>query len=391
MTDSNASSPERERLLREEPSPCPQSPSPQDLRDLWVAVDDSLQHVVRLLAAISFCMMVVIVCRVLSPPAIQLNTDIFPTTERLEDHENETQRAIISLYDAAVFIFAIAAATCLVLALFYFHFYCFLKTWIMMNTCFILSQAFVALLGYLTLATNVEVDIFTAEFVVWNLTTVGIICVYYKGPLFLQQVYLIIQSSFIALMIIELIPNWTLWLVLSFMPLWDLMAVLCVVGPLRLLIEMAREADDSILRGVVFSTGTSNVSTKRFSNTDDTEMKSITGRPDRTRKGSTCGSPDNRENLREGAFEGGVVMGLGDFVFYSVLVGKVASYGNWNLIAACFVAVLVGVCLTLLLLVIAGTPLPALPMSLALGLLSVVFSTPIEMFTDQLTQRQVFI
>ena len=65
-------------------------------------------------------------------------------------------------------------------------------------------------------------------------------------------------------------------------------------------------------------------------------------------------------------YEGhGIKLGLGDFVFYSLLVGR-ACLSSITAFAACAIAVLAGLCATLALLPVLERVLPALPISVRL-------------------------
>ncbi|CAL0307180.1 unnamed protein product [Lupinus luteus] len=65
---------------------------------------------------------------------------------------------------------------------------------------------------------------------------------------------------------------------------------------------------------------------------------------------------------------GAIKLGLGDFIFYSVLVGRAAMY-DFMTVYACYLAIIAGLGVTLILLAVYRKALPALPVSVALGVL----------------------
>lgn len=91
-------------------------------------------------------------------------------------------------------------------------------------------------------------------------------------------------------------------------------------------------------------------------------------------------------------YEGNQIkLGLGDFVFYSLLVGR-ASLRSTAALVACAVAVLAGLCATLALLPVLERVLPALPISIAAGILFYFASwLMIEPLAAAAAQRSLFL
>lgn len=245
------------------------------------------------------------------------------------------------------------------------------------TTFFVISGAIV-----LELLQRAEIGVDWVSFLVLltNFALVGGVTLFaMPAPLLLKQTYLIVLSCSVAY-IFTFIPEWTAWVLLLGMSVYDLFAVLVDVGPLKKLVELAEERDEDIPALVYQSrpSAPKNVSRERTETeyAVGPEQDDPTGisrpRPEEDRDRAEGGDTEPLVQVEEADGHvhslSGIKLGLGDFIFYSVLVGRAAMFDTLTT-AACFVAILAGLGCTLLWLSISRRALPALPISVALATL----------------------
>lgn len=270
---------------------------------------------------------------------------------------------------------------------------------------------------------SIPLDSITCFIFLFNFTIVGVLSVFASAiPIILRQCYMVCLGIIVAAWFTKL-PEWTTWSLLVALAVYDLVAVLAPGGPLKLLVDLASSRNEELpaliyeARPTVAPTG--RAATLGFlvagvnesgSGSSSIELQVVPTENEGNRDRNTHGADEsvdvvrvedhndegersplvgnaNREEERsplvevnrterematrreaEEMTERGIKLGLGDFVFYSVLVGRAAMYDLMT-VYACYLAIISGLGCTLILLSVCRHALPALPISIALGVL----------------------
>jgi presenilin 1 len=429
-------------------------------------------EVLAVVSPVSICMaIVVLLVSLLTPPPSSGDAAAAPppvTAATLVYLESPTdspaQKLIGALLDAAVFVALVAVVTFALVALYYYRCTGFLKNYMRFSAFFVIFSMGGAIAAAVLRRLGAPLDAPTALLLLFNASALGVLSVFASAvPILVRQGYMVALAVIVAAWLSRL-PEWTTWIMLVALALYDLVAVLAPRGPLRMLVELASSRDDELPALIYESRPTVGPATSSSSYaavTGSVEMQAMSdsgqtggSRYDRVEQeedgrravvemrnlgGSRSGIDENNrsrgyvhqmDNLEREVpvlvtgwpsnqgessqhaviqieqseeeetaplvsvastnnaatneeqrhsssssepidfemFEStrGIKLGLGDFVFYSVLVGRAAMYDLMT-VYACYLAIIAGLGCTLILLSICRHALPALPISIMLG------------------------
>lgn len=166
-------------------------------------------------------------------------------------------------------------------------------------------------------------------FILTNVVAAGVMAQFSYSSIWMSRLSLLATGVLMSWWFLLLLPPWTVWMLLVLLVVFDLAVVMTPkFAPLTTIIETARERSEPIPAPVY---------------------------------------PGSK----------GLQLGLGDVVFYSVLVGRVYLSSGLVVATFCMLSVMGGLFLTLLLLRRYRVPLPAIPVSVTLGLLGYVLASPV--------------
>jgi len=353
--------------------------------------------------------------------------------------------ALDNVYIVLVLISMIVFISLIILVMFYMRWHICLLYYFYVPTLMILTVVTPLLLREILIGLNCyTMDLFTLLILTWNFTALGVVAIfeiYTRAPHLVRKLYLVHNSAVLVVVMVHILPGWAPWMMLAFLVIWDLFAVLTPYGPLNMILDMAEREGIVDMPGLIYTTNSQAAplwggSSKRLdshhrttSSTKTTEPKSsdsgldtktinsqidrpeIDGLPpqiaeeeksnslakvgiknapaENSDRSNRAKSPEDESSRSTNAE---INIGLGDFVFYSLLIAMNSRSDNLYATLAALVAVSVGILATLLILAVTRRALPALPISISLGLIiTLICNLTVPQFSNRLASEMVFV
>uniref|UniRef100_A0A8R1DYI8 Presenilin n=1 Tax=Caenorhabditis japonica TaxID=281687 RepID=A0A8R1DYI8_CAEJA len=138
--------------------------------------------------------------------------------------------------------------------------FCYKKRFYKAIKLYIISNSIALLLIYaffhfhnVAQSQSLPISLPTAAFLTLNFGCLGVISLHWKSSRRVHQFYLIMLAALTALFLINNLPDWTVWIAILLISVWDIIAVLTPCGPLKLLVETANRRGDDHFPAILYN------------------------------------------------------------------------------------------------------------------------------------------
>ncbi len=284
---------------------------------------------------------------------------------------------------ALIIIGFIAFATCLLVIFVYYNCLKLLYIYLFITVISVFSLLNISILSMIIAQLNSSIDWLTILFYVYNILTIAIISMFWFSPDIIKQIVTIYQCIIMILYVLKIAPEWIAWALLPLLALWDMIAVLLPFGPLYLLINLFQKRQLELPPMMIYTTGlwfkNQNMNTndlirrKTFLLAEQYSSLNLLFLSNKTlnylSKNKNINASSNQQLPKKRPTRKSM-LGLGDFIFYSILLAKTVFTSHCNLFAiiTVYLSIIMGMLATTIILILLHRPLPALPISLLIGL-----------------------
>ncbi|KAK8589900.1 hypothetical protein V6N12_024290 [Hibiscus sabdariffa] len=208
------------------------------------------QEIIGVMSPVSLCMLLVVLLVYSLSDSNPFSSTPIRTAANLVYLENPSDSAAQklegALLNALVFVILIALVTFLLVLLYYYNFTNFLKNYMRFSAFFVLGTMGGSIFLSVIQHFSIPIDSITCFLLLFNYTVVGVLSMFSGGvPIILRQGYMVSLGIIVATWFTKL-PEWTTWVLLVALALYDLVAVLAPGGPLKLLVELASSRDEEL-------------------------------------------------------------------------------------------------------------------------------------------------
>ncbi|CAF3038635.1 unnamed protein product [Rotaria sp. Silwood2] len=287
---------------------------------------------------------------------------------------------------ALIIISIIALATCLLVIFVYYGCMKFLYVYLFITVTCVFSLLNISILSMIIAQLNSSIDWLTILFFIYNILTIAILSMFWLSPNIIKQIITIYQCIIMILYVLKIAPEWIAWVLLPLLAIWDMIAVLLPFGPLYLLINLFQKRKIQVPSTMVYTTGlwlqnqnmNKLIIKKNFLLTEQWSSLNLIFLSTNTyyylykqenNFNINASSSSDKQILKKRSTRKSM-LGLGDFIFYSILLAKTVftSECNFFAIIIVYLCIIMGMLITTIILIILHRPLPALPISLLIGL-----------------------